>query len=459
MSRIEPTRIQLLNPQPVRDGRYVLYWMQAAQRAEDNHALEYAIEQANALGQPLLAVFGLTADFPEANERHYRFMLEGLRETQAALARRGVPLVVLKGEPSQVALRAAREGSLLVTDRGYLRGQKQWRQHVADQAPCRVVQVETEVVVPVEVASGKEEFAARTIRPKIHLWWDEHLRPVPRLRLKCRATEADLPAWVARDVDLRDVDAVLRDLRVPGLPETGSGSRFTGGPRRAARLLDTFIANGLAAYDETGNEPAADATSHLSPYLHFGQISPLTIALAASGMHSTAAEPFLEQLIVRRELAMNFVHYNDRYDTYAALPDWARKTLEEHRIDRRPALYSLEEMEQARTGDEYWNAAMREMLHTGFMHNTMRMYWGKKIIEWSPAPEEACARMLQLNHKYFVDGRDPVSFANVLWCFGKHDRPFGERAVFGKVRYMNAAGLKRKYDMAAYVRRVAEATH
>jgi deoxyribodipyrimidine photo-lyase len=252
-------------------------------------------------------------------------------------------------------------------------------------------------------------------------------------------------------VNSQDVEAVLRSLKVPALEGYGSASRFVGGPLQARKLLDRFISRGLLTYDEERSAPALDATSHLSPYLHFGQIPPLEVALAAAD--SAGAAGFLEELIVRRELAMNFVHYNERYDEYSAVPDWARRTLDEHRQDPRPALYSLEQLEQARTDDPYWNAAMREMLRTGFMHNTMRMYWGKKIIEWSRTPEEAFHRMLALNNKYFVDGRDPVSFANVHWCFGKHDRPFAERAVFGKVRYMNAAGLKRKYDMAAYVGR------
>lgn len=446
---IHPTRVRPLNALPPREGQYVLYWMQASQRAQCNHALEYAIRQAIERGLSVLVAFGLTPDFPEANARHYAFMLEGLRETQAALARRGVPLVVRLGSPPEVALRLAQEAALLVTDRGYLRVQRQWRQEVARRAPCPVVQVESDVVVPVEVASDKEEYAARTIRPRVQRHLDTYLTPLQETRPK-RRWDGPLPAGL----DLSDVDAVVRQLTVTG--EVAPVAHFTGGTSQGLARLEQFLANYIGRYDTDRNEPKLDATSHVSPYLHFGQLSPLQVALAVGEYEGPGPAAYLEELLVRRELACNFVHHNPIYDTYEALPGWARDALARHAADRREYLYTRQQFEQAATHDQYWNAAMQEMLLTGYMHNYMRMYWGKKIIEWSCTPEEAYATLLYLNNKYFLDGRDPSSFANVAWCFGKHDRPWQERPVFGTVRYMNAAGLNRKFDMSGYLQRVAD---
>ncbi|MHB8996628.1 MAG: deoxyribodipyrimidine photo-lyase [Armatimonadota bacterium] len=445
---IQPTRLQSLNRLPVREGRYVLYWMQASQRADYNHALEHAIREANRLGQPLLVVFGLTADFPDANERHYRFMLEGLAQTRQALARRNIQLVILLKAPPQAALEVAREASLLVTDRGYLRIQKQWREEVARKAQCSVVQMESDVVVPVESASAKEEVGARTLRPKLQKLLDQYL--VPLKQSKPKFSSLDLPF---QSLDLSNLPALLRKLKIPREP---SNSRFTGGTAEGLKLLDQFLRDGLPRYDTFRNDALADAVSRMSPYLHFGQLSPLQIALAVQEETAPDVAVYLEQLIVRRELSMNFVNHNPGYDSYEqAVPQWARKTLFEHARDPRPR-YSLEQLENSQTDDPYWNAMMREMALTGYLHNYLRMYWGKRIIEWSANPDEAFNRIAHLNNKHFVDGRDPVSWGNVAWCFGKHDRPWPPRPVFGTVRSMNANGLRRKFKADEYVRRIAE---
>ena len=231
------------------------------------------------------------------------------------------------------------------------------------------------------------------------------------------------------------------------------------GTSQARQRLKRFILAHLEGYGETRNDPAAPGSSELSPYLHFGQISPVEIALKITDAKSgrpADKEAFLEELIVRRELAANFVYFNDDYDAYAAVPRWARQTLALHRRDPRPHRYTRRQMENAQTHDTYWNAAMREMRLTGYMHGYMRMYWGKKIIEWTNTPAYAHATALYLNNKYFIDGRDPNAYTNVAWLFGLHDRPWQERPVFGKVRYMNANGLRRKFDMDGYIRRVAE---
>jgi deoxyribodipyrimidine photo-lyase len=447
---IQSERIQPLNDRPVRDGNFVLYWMQASQREAYNHALEYAIGQANERKLPVVVVFGITDRFPEANARHYTFMIEGLREVRRALQKRGIQFVVQHQSPELAAVHMARKASMAVTDRGYLRIQKSWRQKVAEKAPCRVVQVESDVVVPVEVASDKEAYAASTLRPRISAHLKRFLVPMKRTRVR-----RDSLSFRFDGFDITRSDVVGSELRVDR--SVAPGEHFRGGAAQATRLLNQFVSKKLRHYHERRNDPSMDLGSHMSPYLHFGQVSPVQIALKvrqARGKPKASKEAFLEELIVRRELSMNFVHFNPHYDSYEALPDWAKKTLKAHKKDRREYLYSPEELEQARTHDPYWNAAQKEMVATGKMHNYMRMYWGKKILEWSSTPEEAFRTALYLNNKYELDGRDPNAFTGVAWCFGKHDRAWPERPIFGKVRYMNDAGLRRKFDIEGYVRRV-----
>jgi deoxyribodipyrimidine photo-lyase len=448
---IHPTRIQSLNTLPERSGRYVLYWAQQAPRARCNHALEFAIQEANARSLPVLAVFGVTDRYPEANARHYAFLLEGLQDAQAAFAARGVRLAVLYRSPERAAVELAKEAALLVTDRGYLRIQRAWRRCVADTAPCPVVQVETDAIVPIEVVSPKEEYAAATLRPKITRHLRDYLVALPET--PPQRDSLGLSQDIAESLDLRDPGATLARLDIDRsvLPV----SAFRGGTTEAYRRLELFAQTKLERYAELRSDPAHDHASHLSPYLHYGHISPLAIALRL--LDTPFAEgraAFLEELIVRRELSLNFVHYNAQYDTYDCLPAWARQTLADHAADPREVVYTLDEFERAATHDPYWNAAQQEMVRTGKMHNYLRMYWGKKILEWSATPEGAFATALILNNKYELDGRDANSFAGVAWCFGKHDRPWAERPLFGKVRYMNAAGLRRKFDIEAYVQRI-----
>jgi deoxyribodipyrimidine photo-lyase len=446
---IQPDRLRSLNDAPERaHGRYVLYWMQQAQRVATNHALEYALEKANALGLPLVVGFGLMDDYPEANRRHYAFMLEGLDEVARDLEARGIRFVLRHGPPERVALGLAKEAALVVADCGYLRHQVAWRGTVAAQAGCRVVQVESDVVVPIDVASAKPEFGARTIRPKIERHRDAFLAPLEPRPTRISSLDLDLTS----DFDSRDPNGTLDRLKLDA--SVDRVSRFKGGASQARARLDGFIAAKLDGYADGRNEPVARHCSELSPYLHFGQISPLDLALAARTAKGVAQEDraaFLEELIVRRELAMNFVAFTPDYDHFAMLPDWAKKTMREHAGDPREHVYDEAALALGQTHDPYWNAAMREMRVSGYMHNYMRMYWGKKIIEWSGSHEEAFLTTLRLNNRYFLDGRDPSSYANVGWLFGLHDRAWTERPVFGKLRYMNANGLKRKFDIEAYV--------
>jgi len=308
-------------------------------------------------------------------------------------------------------------------------------------------------VIPVEEVSDKHEYAARTIRPKIHRKLADYLVAVKPTKVSHSSLNLD----IAGNIDPTDPEKLLTKLKVDrSVPPS---SRFEGGEIAAARALRLFIAKKLGSYAVDRNEPSAGGTSTMSPYLHFGHISPIEIALAVRDHEASPKEDrdaYLEELIVRRELSINYVHFCPKYDSYDQLPDWAKKALEQHRHDERPEKYSLKELEEAKTTDAYWNAAQLEMTRTGFMHNYMRMYWGKKILEWSPDAKEAFARTLYLNNKYFIDGRDPNAYANVAWIYGLHDRPWGPaRKIFGTIRYMNAAGLKRKFDMDAYVKWVS----
>ena len=450
-SQVASERIQLLNSKAVARGVYVLYWMQQSQRAEYNHALEYAIEQANELKLPVRVVFGLTDDYPEANLRHYTFMLEGLRETQAALAKRGIPMSVQKGDPAKVALKAAREAALLVCDRGYLRHQKRWRRQVAEAAPCRVVQVESDVVVPVRAVSDKREVAARTIRPKIHKQLGKFLVEMTESKVARRSAPRELTG-----IDLSDLEGTLKQLKLDRSVHPVSRF-FTGGLSEAKKRFATFLQKKLAHYKDNRNQPQTDYVSHMSPYLHFGQISPLYLALRVwrqRSAHRANAETYFEELVVRRELSMNFVEFTDDYDSITCLPNWAKETLNNHRRDAREHLYSPVELERAKTHDSYWNAAWLEAKRTGYMHSYMRMYWAKQILRWSRSPEEGFDTALALMNKYFLDGRDANSYTGVAWVFGNHDRPFNDREVFGVIRSMTASGLERKADMEAYIAKV-----
>jgi deoxyribodipyrimidine photo-lyase len=443
---IERERVQPLNGKRTGQGRYVLYWMQASQRADSNPALEHAIAHAAELGLPVVVGFGLMDDYPEANARHYAFLLEGLRDVKTQLAERGIKLVTRRGRPAEVALELSREAALVVCDRGYLRHQKEWRRRLADAATVRVEQVEGDVVVPVGVVSQKAEFAARTIRPKLQR---ELLRFVQPLSASTPARDSRR-LRVASDFDPSRPRQVLAQLKLDR--SIAPVRRLRGGAVEARRHLDEFIASRLAGYGSGRSEPAAFLVSYLSAYLHFGHVSPVEIALAVMRAEVDAVdrEAFLEELIVRRELSINYVHHEPRYDQYTGVPRWARETLAEHAGDPRPHRYSRRQLIEAKTHDPHWNAAMREMVHTGYMHNYLRMYWAKKILEWSASPAAAFRTTLALNNAYFLDGRDPNSFAGVAWCFGLHDRPWTERPIFGKVRYMNDRGLERKFDMSAY---------
>ncbi len=425
--------------------------MQRAQRGEDNPALDVAIAVANELGKPVAVFFGLHPRYPNANLRHYSFLIDGLADTQAAIEKRGAAFV-FRPYPNHSLIEFCSEvkASLVIGDENPMREPEGWRRNAAEKLEVPFWTVDADVVVPTKFFD-KEEFAARTIRPKIHRLLPGFLRRPENPRARYRWKSGGSP----------ESQVIDKAVLLKSLPFDRAASPVVdvvGGAKEGRRLLRQFIDQRLARYDTDRNLPDLSGTSELSPYLHFGHLGPLTIALAVQEAEApaTAKDAFLEELIVRRELAVNFVARNPRYDSLDGCHEWARKTLREHSRDEREYIYSEKSFESAETHDPLWNAAQLEMVLTGRMHGFMRMYWAKKILEWTRSPEEAFEIAVHLNDKYELDGRDPNGYTGIAWAIGgKHDRPWGPtRPVFGLIRYMNARGCARKFDVEAYVKKV-----
>jgi len=440
--------VRFLNDKKVGSGQFVLYWMQSSHRVEDNWAFTHAVETANEMDLPTVVYFGLVEDFPEANYRHYWFMLEGLKEVSVALQNLGVAFVVRNTtSPWEGLSELSQKASQVIVDRGYLRINREWYNHAAELVPVSLAQIEDNVIVPVDEASQKEEYSAATLRPKLLAKLNQFLNLPPETLPKKSSLDIKMDS-----ISTSNLEKTLTKLQIDRSVERSD--YFQGGTTRAKKLLDLFMENGIEIYENDGNSPENNCASCLSPYLHFGQISPAYVALQILKTNASISHKFLEQLIIRRELATNFVHYNTNYDSFLGLPQWAKKTLTAHAEDRRTYIYTLRELETAQTHDEYWNAAQKEMIITGKMNGYMRMYWGKKIIEWTKNPSDAFKIAIFLNNKYEIDGRDPNGYAGVAWCFGKHDRPWKEREIFGNVRFMNKKGIERKFNMGSYLQRV-----
>ncbi|HEY3380536.1 MAG TPA: deoxyribodipyrimidine photo-lyase [Vicinamibacterales bacterium] len=432
-------------------GRVVVYWMQHAQRASDNPALEAAIGVANELNHPVVVLFVLDPRFRSANLRHLHFMLQGLAELPAALAERRVGFVLRCGRGDEV-VRFCREvgASLLVGDENPLREAEAWRQRVAERVRIPFWTVDADVVVPGGLLL-KEQYSAGTIRPRIHRQLDWCLRPISagKAAVKWRRP----PGLVTVEPE----PALLDELRIDRAVGPVAGE--IGGRSAGLGRLKAFVLGGLVGYSARRNHPEAEGTSRLSPYVHFGQLGPREVALAVRDAEAAPADrhAFLEQLIVRRELATNFVRHNPAYDRLDGCARWARETLRRHRGDERVWIYTERQLEHAETHDPLWNAAERQMVESGWMHGYLRMYWGKKILEWTRSPDEAMSIAIALNDRYELDGRDPNGYAGIAWAIGgKHDRAWGpERPVFGTIRYMSFASTSKKFDSRSYMARWA----
>ena len=463
-SIIEDERIHWRRTGASAPGAMVLYWMQQAQRARDNPALEFGVKRANELGVPLVVVFCVVADYPEASVRHYHFMLEGLSEVRGQLARRGIGFQAIAGNPASVVGGLLEDVSLLVLDRGYLPVQRRWRDEVTEAAADRrpdlpVVEIETDAVVPIDLVSDGVEVAARTIRPKIQRHLDRFVVELRTTPLEHHAVgEGVVTVDPARRlggheaVDLDDLDAALDRLGVAADPGRVRG--WTGGTTAAFGLLDRFLDEVLPDYRRQRQRYDREhSSSQLSPHLHFGQISPVEVVRRArlSGAPEPDVEAFVDELVVRRELAINFVVHETAHDRFGGLPRWAAETLRHHRDDRRDVVLTATQLEAGDTPDEVWNAIMAEIRDRGWVHNQLRMYWGKQILRWTNTPEHAFRTLLELNNRYFLDGRDANSYANVAWCFGRHDQGFPERQVLGKVRPFTTRALDRKGDLDGWL--------
>lgn len=510
---VDPARVSRLKAGaelPAGTGTHVLYWMAASLRGHDNAALEYAGHLSNRFGVPLRVAHVLPtsdADGHALTERHALFHLEGVVDVAEALRKRRIPFIVIRpaaveSGQGQAQKRATKEqqqqeaksivadlarlakGAVsVVTDTDYLRPGRTLRASFARAVSVPFYVVEANVVVPVAEASQKAEHAARTIRPKINRLVAHYQKVTSQVALlhqeddtnddgddvgKSMWPEEDqeeesqhasfAPDRVVRMTNADDVESILAawDGVDRGAPRV-DGVFFRGGEAAALRRLSDFVEKQLDGYDRGRNEPALQLQSDLSPYLRAGHISPVTIACAvaerATSSNKASRDAFLEELIVRRELAANFCFFNAvGYDSYdGAVPSFAQESLRIHAGDKRPQVYTYEQLEAGVTGDVYWNAAQLELVVRGKMHGYMRMYWAKQIIGWVENPQDALAFTIRLNNRWQLDAVDPNSYVGVAWCYGLHDQGWRERDIWGKVRYMNEAGLKRKFDMPAYV--------
>ncbi len=435
-------------------GRCVVYWMQRAQRALDNPALDVAVNAANALRQPVVIFFAPVPFYPHANLRHYAFLQQAIPGTARRARERGIGFV-LRCYPEHSLLRFCEQAgaSLVIGDENPLREPNQWRELAARELTVPLWTVDADVLVPSRLLQ-KEQYAARTIRPRLQQHLKQFLVPIENPRA---TVEWEQPRGLPALADDGSVDITERwaDLDRSVQPVDS----FRGGTDEAIKLLQEFVTHKLAYYPERHGKPELDGTSRLSPYLHFGHIGPHTVALAVehSKAPRSAKDDFLDQLITWRELSINFVRFNPLYDSIESAPDWAHRTLANHAHDTRPVTYSRWQLEHAQTHDELWNAAQQQMLHAGWMHNYMRMYWAKKILEWSPTAAVAYQTAVYLNDKYFLDGRDPDGYAGIAWSIaGKFDRPWFERPIFGTIRYMSGQAARKKFDADKYIAQMAE---
>jgi deoxyribodipyrimidine photo-lyase len=432
----------------------IWYWMSRDQRVQDNWALIFAVKLAQQESRNVGIVFCMQTEFLRAGNRQFQFMSEGLAELVEECENLQIPFKLLDGSPEDVLPGFINQEKVaaLVTDFSPLRIKKQWLNSVLDKVSCPVFEVDAHNIIPTWAVSDKCEFAAYTIRPKIHKLLPEYLTDFPKI------SKQDQQGFFKK----YHYTGVFEKLAKQGESEQFYVKTFTGGSLEGNKILKKFLTSRLSQYDER-NDPNALVSSDLSPYLHFGQISPQRAAWELykdnseyinKDKHPLEAS-FLEELIVRRELSDNFCYYNSDYDNFNGFHSWAQTTLNEHRDDKRSYVYSCVELEEAKTHDPLWNAAQHEMVITGKMHGYLRMYWAKKILEWTESPEQALEFGIKLNDRYELDGRDPNGYVGIAWSVGGvHDRAWNERPVFGKIRFMSYDGCKRKFDVDEYISRI-----
>jgi deoxyribodipyrimidine photo-lyase len=450
MHNINEKRIRLLQNGDDKKGP-VIYWMIRDQRMHDNWALLYAQNLALEIKEPLIVIFCLLPGFLNATSRQYGFMLKGLEILEKEFVKYNIPLFLLKGEPGTEIPKFIKDekAGKLVADFDPLKIKRIWKREVAKKINIPFYEVDAHNIVPSLYVSGKEEYGAYTIRPKIYKALPEFLVDYPDVikMKKYQSVENGKINWKQVEETLM----IDRDIKEVNWIKPGFN--------QAVEQLNYFLENKLDNYDQFRNDPVKDGQSNLSPYLHFGQISAQRIALEVKRTNgkTESEKSFLEELIVRRELSDNFCYFNKNYDSIIGFKDWAKESLTKHKKDKREYVYTLEQFEKAETHEDLWNAAQMEMVQTGKMHGYMRMYWAKKILEWSDSPERAMKIAVYLNDKYELDGRDPNGYTGCAWSIGGiHDRAWNERDIFGKIRYMNKNGAKRKFNISEYIRKFSK---
>jgi deoxyribodipyrimidine photo-lyase len=442
ISHFDRRRIRTLKSMPLGAGA-IVYWMSRDQRAEDNWALLAARILAEKEHRPLQVLFTLNLNYPGATPDHFRFMLDGLKETDAKLREKSIPLILLEAEkPAEAILNFHQKNPIaaLFSDFDPLRHKRIWKDQLIANSPFPVWEVDAHNIIPAWLLSEKQEWAAYTIRPKVHRLLPDFLTDFPELEAMPAENLQNFP-----QIDWPQIQGEPKQR----LPKSGILA--------AKAQFESFLDTSIFRYAEKRNDPNADAVSGLSPYLHFGQISAQRIVWETDHLEgmSSARETFLEELIVRRELAENYVYYQPNYDRFEGIAPWAQASLNQHRSDVREFLYDYEAFENAKTHDPLWNAAQNEMKLAGKMHGYMRMYWAKKILEWTPNPEKAWEYAIRLNDTWSLDGRDPNGYTGIAWSLGGvHDRPWFDRPIFGKIRYMNDNGARKKFDTAAYINKI-----
>lgn len=448
------------------DKTAVVYIMSRDQRVQDNHALLAA--QAIALkNNSVLYVLFVLKKVETRSREHYEFMLEGLKEVSKSLSALNIPFVLKSGDAAKEIPAFAKEveAGMLIFDFSPLKGARALVKKTAKDFTGSVITVDTHNIIPAWVVSDKQEFAAHTMRNKVHKKLEKFLIKPDSVKKQTASTKS------ISSLSFEDASRYIQSV-----PQSDITIDFKSGEKAAHSHLKNFLKDDLKYYAKSRNDIAEDHQSGLSPYLHFGQISSLRVALEvintvdevplllrrsklaehsdtpnkADGMNA-----LLEEMVVRKELSDNFCLFGKDYLSITSAPEWAQKTLEEHANDPRDFTYNKKQWEEAKTHDEAWNVAQRELTKTGKIHGYMRMYWAKKLLEWSKSPEEALKTAIYLNDKYSIDGGDPNGYVGVLWSIaGLHDRPWFERSVYGKIRYMNESGLRRKFSVDDYIKRI-----
>jgi deoxyribodipyrimidine photo-lyase len=440
---------------PDPNGRCVCYWMQRAERGIDNHAVNFAVHVANELGLPLVVYFAGISNFPHANLRHYVFLQQGLPDIEEELARRNISFVMRRApHESHEKLLHDVGAAICIGDENPMREPERWRRELAERLKIPFWTVDADVIIPSKLIE-KAQYGAYTIRPRLYKLLPEYLVPYDNPNAK---HEWKRPKGFHADSLTEDMTKGWTHLD----RSVGPVEEWKGGTHAGLARLKHFTAKLLAHYDTTRNKPELDGSSAMSPYLHYGHVGSQTIALAVQAAAAddprlkAAKESYFNELIVWRELAINFVKYqNDTYDSWECAENWAKQSIAEHARDEREHLYTLAQLERAETYDDLWNAAQIQMVEHGWMHNVMRMYWAKKILEWTPDVATAVKYAVQMNDKYLLDGRDPNGYSGVAWSMvGKFDRPWFDRPIFGKIRYMSGASTGKKFDSKSYIRQM-----